>query len=164
MVRTIKITDLLDKSQFGQYQDELIHYFERGGTWQDLLHYDDNVLQTQYQKGYELYHKADYKNAAAAFSYLTLLNPYNYNFWMGLGIAKQSERLYEEAIVSYTAAEAMDPEHPLPHLHLAQCYYALTLREKAVEQLQKAVSLAGESVEYNEVRLKAATILQHLPK
>jgi type III secretion system low calcium response chaperone LcrH/SycD len=164
MAHTIKITDLLDKDQFTQHQEVLIHYFENGGTWQDLLHYDENVLQTQYQKAYDLYHKADYKNAAAAFSYLTVLNPYNYNFWMGLGIAKQSDRLYEEAIVSYTAAEAMDPQHPLPHLHLAQCFYALHVRDEAVKHLQQAVTLSAERTEYQEVRLKASTILQHLPK
>ncbi len=164
MARTVKITDLLVSSKFDQHKEELTNYFEKGGTWKELLNYDENLLQTQYKKAYDLYQKADYKNAAAIFSYLTVLNPYEYNFWMGLGISKQSDRLYEEAIVSYTIAEAMDAENPLPHLHLAQCFYALQAREQAVEHLKRAIEVSGERPEYQEVRLKASTILKHLPK
>lgn len=164
MTRAIKITDLLDSNQFDQHKEELVHYFEKGGTWKELLHYDENLMQTQYQKAYDLYQKADYKSAAAVFSYLTVLNPYDYNYWMGLGIAKQSDRFYEEAIVSYTAAEAMNPENPLPHLHLAQCFYALNAHDQAVEHLKQAIAVAGDRPDYQEVRLKASTILKHLPK
>jgi type III secretion system low calcium response chaperone LcrH/SycD len=162
--KKIKITDLLNPKYFNKHEDVLMSYFEKGGTWQDLLGYDQNVLQSQYKKAYDFYQKADYKNAASAFSYLTMLNPYEYNYWMGLGISKQSDRLYEEAIVSYTAAEAMDPENPLPHLHLAHCFYALNMREEAIKYLNSAIEIAGEHTEYKEVRLKASTILKHLPK
>jgi type III secretion system low calcium response chaperone LcrH/SycD len=164
VTKQIKITDLLDQKKFNKHKDELLGYFEKGGTWKDLLGYDKNLMQTQYKIAYDFYQKADYKSAAAAFSYLTMLNPYEFTYWMGLGIVKQSDRLYEEAIVSYTAAEAMDPENPIPHLHLAQCFYALNLREEAAKHLQQAIDVAGERPEYQEARLKASTILKHLPK
>ena len=160
----IKITDLLDPKKFDKHKDQLFHYFEKGGTWQALLGYDVDVMQMQYKKAYDLYQKADFKNAADAFSYLTMLNPYDYNYWMGLGISKQSDRQYEEAIVSYTSATAMEPENPLPHLHLAQCFYALNVRESAVEHLNQAIQIAGSRPEYHEIRLKAQAILKHLPK
>ncbi len=164
MAQTIKLTDLLDSRQLDKHKDQLINYFQQGGTWQQLLNYDDNLLRSQYQKAYDLYQKADYKNAAALFSYLTVLNPYESNFWMGLGISKQSDRLYEEAIVSYTTAEAMNPENPIPHLHMAQCFYGLNLREQAVSHLQQAIQIAGDRPEFADIRLKASTILENLPK
>lgn len=164
MQKRIKITELLNPKNFDKHKDELMGYFEKGGTWQELLAYDQNLMQSQYKKAYDFFQKADYKSAASAFSYLTMLNPYEYNYWMGLGISKQSDRLYEEAIISYTAAEAMNPDNPLPHLHLAQCFYALNVRDEAVKHLHQAIEVSGERPEFQEVRLKASTILKHLPK
>jgi type III secretion system low calcium response chaperone LcrH/SycD len=164
MSSQIKITDLLDAKQFNKHKDKLLDYFNRGGTWKDLLGYDEALLKAQYKKAYELYQNADYKNAAAAFSFLTMLNPYEFNFWMGLGMSKQSERFFEEAVVSYTAAEAMEPDNPVPHLHLAQCYHAMNLKDESVEQLQETIHLAGDKAEHQEIKKIASTILNHLPK
>lgn len=163
MQKRIKITELLNPENFNKHKDELMTYFDKGGTWQELLGYEQNLMQSHYKKAYDLFNQADYKNAAAAFSYLTMLNPYEYHYWMGLGISKQSDRLYEEAIVSYTAAEAMDPENPLPHLHLAQCFYALNVRELAVKHLESAINISANRPEYQQIGQKASTILKHLP-
>jgi len=164
VTKQIKITELLDTKKFNKHKNELLGYFEKGGTWKDLLGYDQNLMQSQYKLAYDFYQKADYKSAAAAFSYLTMLNPYESTYWMGLGISKQSDRLYEEAIVSYVAVEAIEPENPVPHLHLAQCFYALNLREEAIKHLEQAIHVSGERPEFKEVSLKASTILKHLPK
>jgi type III secretion system low calcium response chaperone LcrH/SycD len=164
MGKRIKITELLDTKNFEKHKDELMGYFEKGGTWQELLGYDNHLMQAQYKKAYDLYHNADYKNASAAFSYLTTLNPYEYTYWMGLGMCKQSERLFEEAVVSYTAAEAVNPENPTPHLHLAQCFHALNVQDQAIEHLNQAISVAGNRSEYKEVRDIASAILNQLPK
>lgn len=164
MKKRIKISELLDPDTFEKYKDDLIHYFEKGGTWQELLKYDQGLLNRQYNRGLELYQQAEYKNAAALFSYLTTLNPYEYRFWMGLGFAKQSDRSYEEAIVSYTAAGALDSEQPLPFLHAAQCYYALQLRELALENLQKTVEIAKDKPEHHETYRKAEILLNNFPK
>lgn len=164
MGKRIKITELLDPDTFDQYKDELIAYFDKGGTWQELMGYDQGLMDRQYKIASDLYHQADYKNAAAVFSYLTTLNPYDYRFWMGLGFAKQSERLYEEAIVSYTAAGAIDPEQPLPYLHAAQCFYALQLKEMSLENLQKALEVAKSKPEHQETYRKAEILLNNFPK
>jgi len=164
MPKKVKITDLLNPQKFEKYKDDLVNYFGNGGTWQSLLGYNEDVMMAQYKQAYDLYQQAQYKDAAACFSYLTTLNPYQYSYWMGLGIAKQCDRLYEEALVSYTAAEAIDPENPLPHLHLSQCYYALQLNEPAIEHLQLAIETAGDKAEHADVRKKAKVILDHLRK
>ncbi len=164
MTKKVKITELLNPKKFEKYKDDLVKYFGNGGTWESLLGYDEDVMMAQYKKAYDLYQQAQYKDAAACFSYLTTLNPYQYSYWMGLGISKQSDRLYEEALVSYTAAEAIDPDNPLPHLHLSQCYYALRLNEPAIEHLKRVLETAGDKAEYAEVRKKAQVILDHLRK
>ena len=164
MKHSIKLTDLLNPEKFDQHKEQLSHYFEKGGTWKELLGYDDQLLSAQYKYAYELYQKADYKNAAAAFSYLTLLNPYDYNFWMGLGISKQADRFFEEAIVSFVSASAMNEKNPTPHLHLAQCFYKLNVREMVIDHLKQAISIAEENPEFQEIGQKATAILNNLPK
>lgn len=164
MTKKVKINDLLDPKKFNKYKDDLVKYFGHGGTWQKLLGYDENVMMAQYKKAYDLYQNAQYKEAASLFSYLTTLNPYEYRYWMGLGTAKQSERLYEEALVSYTAAEAIDPEKPQPHLALAQCFYALQLNTQAIEHLRQAIAIASDKKEFEAIYKKAKVILDHLQK
>lgn len=164
MSEAISLTDLLNPENFDKYKDKLASYFGKGGTWQELLGYDDNLMQLQYQKAYDFYQNADYHNASAAFSFLTMINPYQYDYWMGLGSSKQSERHFEEAIVSFTAAEAMNPEEPAPHLQLAQCFYALNVLEETTNQLKLAIKIAGERPEFQEIRKMAISILTQLPR
>lgn len=162
--KKIKIADLLNPNKFNHHKDDLLNYFEKGGTWQEFLGYDHNLLDAQHQIAFQFYQQADYKKAASAYSYLTVLNPYEYKFWMGLAISKQSDRLYEEAIVGFTMAEAIDPENPTPHLHLAQCYQALQLRDLVLRHLKKTVEVAGTRFEFAEIRKKAEILLNHFSK
>ncbi len=164
MSQKVKITDLLNPHNYDKYKDDLVRYFGNGGTWQSLLGYSEDVMMAQYKKAYDLFQNAEYKDAAACFTYLTTMNPYQYTYWMGLGISKQSENHYEEALVSYTAAEAIEPENPIPLLHLSQCYYALQLNDLAIESLERAIKTAGDKPEHAQARQKAQVILDHLKR
>lgn len=164
MQRKIKISELLNPKTSDKHQAELMQYFEQGGTWQELLGFDFNTMAIQYKAAYELYQASDFKKAAAAFSYLTTVNPYEFTYWMGLGVSKQSDRAFEEAIVAFSVAEAILPSTPLPHLHLAQCYYAIQQKEKAISHLQQAIEVAGEYPEHQEIKQKAYVLLKNLPK
>lgn len=164
MKKKIKFTNLLDPHVVEKYQPELLGYFEKGGTWKELLGYSDNLLATQYKTAYDLYQTADFKNASAAFSYLTMIDPYEYTYWMGLALSKQSDRQIEEAIVAYTVAEAIDPTQPIPHLHLAQCYWAITQKDLAIKHLRKTIKTAGKIPEHKEAKGKAEAILKKIPK
>jgi type III secretion system low calcium response chaperone LcrH/SycD len=164
MTDNIKISDLLNSKTFEKHQSELVRYFEDGGTWKELLSFDENTLATQYKIAYDLYQSAQFEKASAAFSYLTILNPYEFSYWMGLAVSKQSGRAYEEAIVAYTIADAIQPENPSPHLNLAQCFYALQQRDQTVEHLNQAIAVAGNHPEYRDIKRKATALLQNLPK
>jgi type III secretion system low calcium response chaperone LcrH/SycD len=161
--KRIKISELLTTKGLEKHKEVLLPYFAKGGTWHELLQCDPKEMESSYAHAYKLYQKAAYKEAAAAFSYLTILNPYEYNFWMGLGLSKQSDSLYEEAIVSYIAAETMDEAQPYPHLFLAQCFYALHIPEQVKERLQQTIRIAGDKKEFREVKQQAADILLNLP-
>ncbi|NGX54896.1 MAG: Chaperone protein IpgC [Chlamydiae bacterium] len=164
MGKKIKLSDLSDPEKLKKHQPELDSYFDKGGTWQELLGYDPDKMEDHYKTGYNLYQSAEFKKAGGVFSYLTMLNPYEYKYWMGLGLAKQSEHFFEEAIVAYIVAESVDPEEPLPHFSLAQCYYALQLFDETKDHLNKAVKVAKMTPEDQEIKRKATILLQNLPK
>lgn len=161
MVNKIKLSELVKKEVFEEHKEELATYFSKGGTWQMLLGYDDSVMNGYYQKAYDLYQEAKYEEAVSAFSYLTMLNPYNYTYWMGLGQAKEQNGQLEESLVSFTAAEAIDPEHPLPHLHLANAFEKLGLKDNAIKHLERAVKTANRQ-EFADLRTQAHNRLYNL--
>ena len=164
MNKEITLTDLLDPEKFDLYKDELLAYFEKGGTWQDLLGYDDSLMDHNYAKAYNLLDSGDHIQAAQAFSFLTMVNPYNYDYWMGLGVAKQELKSFEEAIVSFTTAEAIAPENPIPHIQLAQCFAALEAKEEALNQLNQALDLSKKNPELKKFESLAKDLLQELQK
>lgn len=159
MSESMKLGDLLKPETFQEHKEELLAYFRKGGTWHALLGYTDEVMEGYYAKAYALYQGADYQNANTAFFYLTTLNPYEYRYWMGLGLTQQRQGSYEEALVSYTCAEAVDPTHPMPHFHLAQCYHALQGNEPALKEIEEVLALTAEKAEaYADLRKQATQI------
>lgn len=164
MTKKIKLSELVNPKYFDKHKEDLLHYFEKGGTWQEALGYDRNMMEGEYKKAYDFYMQGDFQTASAAFTYLTTLNPYEYDYWMALGISKQAERSYEEALVSYTVAHALNEDHPLPHLHLAQCYLAIQQKELMLEHLQKTIETASDKEEFKDIKYKAQVILKNLSK
>lgn len=163
MSKQIRISDLMNLETAKKYEPELMQYFSSGGTWKELLHYDDSVMESHYKIAYDFYLASDYQKAASAFSYLTLLNPYEFTYWMGLGVSKQADKAYEEAIVAYTVAGAIQAS-PLPHYHLAQCYYALEQKDLAKEHLTQCLDLAKNLPEHQDLLQRVQVLLNNLPK
>lgn len=164
MVYKIKLDELMDWEKAKEHEPALRTYFEEGGTWQDLLKFDSNTMEAQYKIGYDLYQSADFKKAGGVFSYLTILNPYEEKYWMGLGMSKQSQSRFEEAIVAYLVVEAITPEDPRPHLNLAQCFHALKESGEAKNHLRKAIELSSKNAEYRQIRHDAELLLDNYPK
>ncbi len=160
----IKLDELMDLEKSKKHEPALRAYFEQGGTWQDLLKFDNNTMEAQYKVGFDLYQSADFKKAGGVFSYLTILNPYEEKYWMGLGLSKQSQKLFEEAVVAYLVVEAVTPQNPRPHLNLAQCFHALKESDDVKKHLKKAVALSAMKAEYQQINRDAQHLLDNYPK
>jgi len=164
MEKRIKVEDLLKPEVFKKHEKELFGFFEKGGTWKMLLGIDDVVIEEQYAVACQFFSEKKYKDASDLYTYLSILDPYNYDICMGLAGSKQALKKFEEALIHYTTAGAIKPEMPQPHLYLSNCFFAIREEDQAREELRKTIEIAGNQNEFAEVRREAETILQNFPK
>jgi type III secretion system low calcium response chaperone LcrH/SycD len=119
---------------------------------QRVLNVSDSLLDEYYNIAKEIINEGSFKEAELAFTFLTFLNPYYQNFWLGLGIACQSQGNFENAIEAYSAAELLNPLNPNVHLNAYQCHIALENNEAAEIAFNKAISICNINKEYEDVR------------
>lgn len=142
MSKTIPLQELLDPETLKKHEPALLKYLEEGGTWQEILGYDAEVMEDYYATAQTSYEEREYAVAIGGFQYLTLLNPYEYRHWFGLGCAQHAAGKFEEAIAAYTAAGAIELNNPFPELHIAQCLAALDLLSDAIARVEEVLPLA----------------------
>lgn len=108
-------------------------------------HLTEGSAETLYHFAYMQYKQGKYQEATGLFRLLTVSNPKNKKYWMGLGASLQMEKEYDQAIAAYELAVAIDPSDPLVHLQAADCFFAqekqkeglfaLDCAERALQQL-----------------------------
>jgi type III secretion system low calcium response chaperone LcrH/SycD len=108
-----------------------------------------------YNAAYHLFEKKKYADAGNAFLFLVTLNPYNHDYWLGLGMTTQLSGDFETAIDAYEMAAICKYDSPVPYFYLAKCLFAMHDRESALQALNLAIEYAGDSAEYNELKQQA---------
>lgn len=126
-----------------------------GKTAQEIMGFSDAAMAKFYEAAYKIFEHRRYADAANAFLFLATLNPYNHEYWLGLGMASQLSHDYESAIDAYELAAISDIESPIPYFYLAKCLFAVHDRESAIQALELAIDLAGDSAEYAELKEQA---------
>jgi type III secretion system low calcium response chaperone LcrH/SycD len=104
----------------------------------ELRNIDSETLQNWYEIAIELLAKRRFVDGADAFFFLSVVNPYVSSFWVGLGMAEQSQMRYEKAIEAYMMAGVTNPHDPLAFFYNAKCYAALGRLEDADRFLEMA--------------------------
>jgi type III secretion system low calcium response chaperone LcrH/SycD len=126
-----------------------------GISAQELLGFSDTTMGKFYSAAYRLFEGKRYVDAANAFLFLVTLNPYHYDYWLGLGAATQRCGNYEAAIDAYEMAAICHVDNPIPYFHLAKCLFAMHDRESALQAIELAIEYAEGSSEYDEVYRQA---------
>lgn len=137
---------------------------EEGKTAQEIIGFSDATMAKFYKAAYRLFEHRRFQDAANAFLFLATLNPYNHEYWLGLGMASQLSQDYESAIDAYELAAICDIESPIPYFYLAKCLFAIHDRESALQALDLAIETAGNSQEFAELRQQAETAKELLLK
>ena len=132
-----------------------------GRTAQEILEFSDITMAKFYGAAYRLFEHRHYVDAANAFLFLVTLNPYNHDYWLGLGMATQLNGDFEGAIDAYEMAAICELENPIPYFYLAKCLFAMHERDSALEALDLALEYASGRGEYEQLRreAKAARVL-----
>lgn len=126
-----------------------------GKSAQEIMGFSDETMAKFYRAAYRLFENRHYQNAANAFLFLVTLNPYNHEYWLGLGMSAQMSGDYESAIDSYEMAAIRDVCSPVPYFYLAKCLFAMHDRESALQALDLALEYAKDIPEFTELERQA---------
>ncbi len=139
---------LKDKKQLKKQLSE-------GRSAQEIMGFSDETMAKFYKAARHLFENRYYDGAADAFLFLATLNPYNHDYWLGLGMSLQKSNQFETAIDAYELAAICQPDTPVPYFYLAKCYYAVHERKNADMALDIAIEYAGDSDEYDDLKRQA---------
>lgn len=126
-----------------------------GKTAQEIMGFTNETMAKFYKAAYHLFENRHHAEAANAFLFLVTLNPYNHDYWLGLGMSTQMCGDYEAAIDAYEMAAINDVCSPVPYFYLAKCLFAIHDRENALQALDLALEYAGDSSEYIDLKQQA---------
>lgn len=91
--------------------------------------------------GIEKFQTGLFLDSLAIFTFLTLLNPDDPDYWFKYGITAAHEGKYELALKAYEASSSFAPEFIGPYLFSAECCLALGQRDSAQQFLNKIKTL-----------------------
>lgn len=149
----LKLTEKVKKKL--KNKDLLRKEVEQGRSAQEILEISDKKLAKYYEAAYALFVHHRYTDAANAFLFLVTLNPYNHDYWVGLGMASQMCQEYETAIDAYEMAAVCKVDSPVPYFYLAKCLFSIHDRESALQALDLAIEYSEDSEEYADLKKQA---------
>lgn len=127
----------------------------KGKVAQEILGFSNETMAKFYAAAYRLFEHHLYSDAANAFLFLVTLNPYNHDYWVGLGMSTQMCHDYEYAIDAYEMAAICQIDNPVPYFYLAKCLFAIHDRESALAALDLALEYSQDNPTFTELRQQA---------
>lgn len=135
---------------------------KEGKTFQEVIGYSTNTMEKFYTIARVLFEKQEYDKAADAFVFLTTLNPYVHNYWLGLGMSEQLNGGYQGALLAYAMAILTNPENPAAHYQSANCYRAMNDIKNARLSFELAARCCGDHEEYASLKDQAESAIEAL--
>lgn len=133
-----------------------------GKTFQEIIGYTSDQMVEFYEGAYNLFHLQEYEKSADAFVFLTTLNPYVHNYWLGLGMSEQLNEHHHAALLAYSMAILTDTNTPIPHYHSAKCYIEIDEKDNAIRSLETAKTLSSISPKYDNLKDTIDAVLNKL--
>lgn len=122
---------------------------------QSFLGIDKSTAEGMYEQAYGHYTNGRYNDAIDIFQLLMVYNAEDPRFVMGLAACCHQLKEFDSAIQMYSTCGILDPEDPIPHYHLSDCYLQLNDKMSAVVALQMAVKRAGDKEEFAVMKDRA---------
>lgn len=134
-----------------------------GATVADASGINPDTLESLYALAHGFYTSSNFHDAQVVFQALTLYNPNDYRFWLGLAGCRQAQEQFESAIEAYRmAGVASSLKNPEPFLHAAHCLVKLGRREDAVSALKGVLEIGADDPRYEAVRQRATALINLL--
>lgn len=107
-----------------------------------VLSLSSEELKLLYTLAYHLYDNGKYPDSKRIFRFLTICEPFDRRYWMGLAASYLLLKDYAAAAECYSVAAVQDPNDPFVHLHAADCFFAQGQIETGVRALESAIAAA----------------------
>ena len=146
--------DLKSTKDQDAYINEVISFFNSGGTLAMLQGIDASLLEQMYTVAYYQYNNGEIEKAEKTFQVLVMLDQYQIRFHLGLGACRQELNKYEPAIEAYSYAAILDLKDPRPPFQAGECYLKLQDLDKATQSLNMAEQLSKSSIKHQELYKK----------
>ncbi|MDB6081815.1 MAG: sycD7 [Chlamydiia bacterium] len=128
--------------------DMLKKFIDSGKSLQEMIGYSDELMEELYQSASQVFEEGRYQESQDGFLFLTTLNPYVYAYWIGLAMSYQLLEEYEQALLAYECAAALDPESPLPYYYQAACHLLMNEAALAQASIDILKDLCKDSLEH----------------
>ena len=136
-------------------REQLKKELAAGKSAQEILEFSNSTMEKFASAAYGLLESGHHSDAANAFLFLVTLNLYQYDYWLGFGMASQLCGEYAAAIDAYEMAASCKLENPFPYFYLAKCLFAIHERESALMAINLALEYADEHDEYSDLKKQA---------
>lgn len=128
----------------------------RTKLFQDVLGVSQEELSQLYEQAMGFLQTNRIDEAVLAFSFLTKMNSYAADFWIGLGVAQLINQEYQKAFEAFLMAITMDPSRYDCYAYAIECCNEMKNYAQAEAILREAVSYAKR----HHSRAESALILE----
>jgi len=111
----------------------------------------EDIIDKIYLAGLTFYNNNKFQQSKLIMQYLTLLKPYNTEYWKALASTLYMDKEYQRAISCYNYLVILLPKDPYAYQHLAESYFSIKDYPSAWKNLKKAKKVAKKNVtEYTQ--------------
>jgi tetratricopeptide (TPR) repeat protein len=129
---------------------------------QDLLGFTGDYLSKLFEQAVMLLQQHRFDEAVQGFEFLTKLNPYVPDFWIGLGLAHSATEAFGTALSAFLTAQTMDPSRIDAYSYAIDCSIEMKDLQQAEAILLQALDFAKKHPHLEDVQgfIKELQLLQ----
>lgn len=136
-------------------------------TLGELLNIPNDIQESLYSIGYDLFSNKKYDKASKIFDFLCMVSPTERKHWIGAAGCKKLLEDYNTAVFYYTNMTMMWPAQLLTYLDLSECMIKLEMLDEAKACLEGVLSICkvpevlelNKAVNSKEVEAKIHVLL-----
>lgn len=152
----------LSSEEKEKYRDIFIKIFKEGKNPAEVLGFNKEMLEHMYAYGFRLYNLGNYKKAANVFLGLTMLNPDDPRITMAAGAAYHKLKNNVKAVEYYYLSSQQDPENPMPHFYMYDCFIQENFWGDAAFCLEEVIKRCADYPECAELKARCQLLLEPL--
>lgn len=124
--------------------ESLAQRFQKGESFQDIMGLEPETMMEFYDAAVDLYEAEKWEEATNGFVFMTTINPYISEFWVGLGMSLMNQREHEKALDPFRWAIVVGPGEVQNYLYAIDCCLAMGNESLARSFVENANQIADE--------------------